>query len=277
MQLLQAFIGAFLISFICSLGGLSGGIILLPFQMIVLGIPSLPASAHNFIYNVMATPLGVMKYIKSKRMLAPLTKVLCLSSVPGVILGVVNRMYFFKNEILFRYFCFALILALSIKLLFSIKKQATKINPDATIEDTSEEKGIISYSFSGDKFEISYKKIAVTGFSVGFVGGMYGIGGAALITPILSGFFLLPVYTISGSTLLANCVNSLVGLIGFVLINFFLQGNSINVDFTMGITMGLAGLTGVYLGTCIQNRVPERIIKYILFVIMLFTAFKLIL
>lgn len=223
----------------------------------------------------MATPLGVMRYIKNKRMLAPLTKVLCYSSVPGVILGVVSRIYFFKNETLFRYFCFALILALSLKLLFSIK--SNKTNPDAAIEDVRDEKGIISYSFSGDKFEIQYNKIAITGFSVGFIGGMYGIGGAALITPILSGFFLLPVYTISGSTLLANCVNSLVGLAGFVFINFFLKGNSINVDFTLGIVMGIAGLTGVYLGSCIQNRVPERIIKYILFIMMLFTAVKLIL
>ena len=63
---IEAFLGAFFISLICSMGGLSGSVILLPFQILVLGINSITASAQNFIYNIIATPLGVITYIKNK-------------------------------------------------------------------------------------------------------------------------------------------------------------------------------------------------------------------
>lgn len=39
-------------------------------------------------------------------------------------------------------------------------------------------------------------------FIVGIVGGIYGIGGGAIVAPFLVTFFGLPVYTVAGATLM---------------------------------------------------------------------------
>jgi uncharacterized membrane protein YfcA len=47
---------AFVISFFCSMGGVSGAFLLLPFQMSVLNFTSPSVSSTNLIYNIVAIP-----------------------------------------------------------------------------------------------------------------------------------------------------------------------------------------------------------------------------
>ena len=63
---------AFVISFFTSMGGVSGAFLLLPFQVSVLGFTSPAVSPTNLVYNIVAIPSGVYRYIKEKRMAWPL-------------------------------------------------------------------------------------------------------------------------------------------------------------------------------------------------------------
>jgi uncharacterized membrane protein YfcA len=47
---------AIVISFFCSMGGVSGAFLLLPFQMSVLNFTSPSVSSTNLIYNIVAIP-----------------------------------------------------------------------------------------------------------------------------------------------------------------------------------------------------------------------------
>ena len=67
------FFVAFIVSFFTSMGGISGAFLLLPFQMSVLGYTSPSVSATNHVFNIIAIPSGVYRYIKEKRMVWPLT------------------------------------------------------------------------------------------------------------------------------------------------------------------------------------------------------------
>jgi uncharacterized membrane protein YfcA len=64
---------AFIVSFFTSMAGVSGAFLLLPFQMSVLQFTSPSVSATNFVFNIVAIPSGVYRYIREGRMAWPLT------------------------------------------------------------------------------------------------------------------------------------------------------------------------------------------------------------
>ncbi|MDP7417178.1 MAG: TSUP family transporter, partial [Desulfobacterales bacterium] len=66
------FLFAFLVSFFTSMGGVSGAFLVLPFQVSVLGFTGPAVSSTNLVYNLVAIPSGVYRYIKEGRMAWPL-------------------------------------------------------------------------------------------------------------------------------------------------------------------------------------------------------------
>ena len=63
---------AFVVSFFTSMGGVSGAFLLLPFQISILGFTSPAVSPTNLVYNIVAIPSGVYRYIREGRMAWPL-------------------------------------------------------------------------------------------------------------------------------------------------------------------------------------------------------------
>ena len=78
---------AFFVSFFTSMGGVSGAFLLLPFQVSILGYTAPSVSATNQVFNVVAIPSGVYRYIKEGRMLWPLTCAVTIGTLPGVFIG----------------------------------------------------------------------------------------------------------------------------------------------------------------------------------------------
>ena len=77
---------AFCISFFTSMAGVSGAFLILPFQMSVLGFTTPSVSATNFLYNLVGTPGGVIRYVREKRMLWPLACSIVSGTLPGVMI-----------------------------------------------------------------------------------------------------------------------------------------------------------------------------------------------
>ncbi len=97
---------AFVVSFFTSMGGVSGAFLLLPFQMSVLNYTAPSVSATNQLFNIIAIPSGVWRYIKEKRMLWPLTWVVIVGTLPGVIIGAWVRLAYLPDPKNFKCFVF---------------------------------------------------------------------------------------------------------------------------------------------------------------------------
>jgi len=113
-------------------------------------------------------------------------------------------------------------------------------------------------------------------FIVGIVGGIYGIGGGAIIAPFFMSIFGLPVYTVAGAALMGTFVTSVAGVIFFQGIAPFYPNMSVAPDWLLGSLFGLGGIAGMYLGARFQKFVPAKVIKWMLSAIIIFTAFKYI-
>jgi hypothetical protein len=106
---------------------------------------------------------------------------------------------------------------------------------------------------------------------VGLIGGIYGIGGGAIIAPFLVAIFGLPVYTIAGATLLSTFATSVVGVGFYQSVSPFYQAHGMLVapDWALGLRFGLGGIGGMYLGARAQRFVPARYLKIMLATILL--------
>jgi uncharacterized membrane protein YfcA len=64
---------ALVISFFASMGGISSAFLLLPFLMSALGYTAPSVGGTNHVFNIVAIPSGVYRYVKEGRMAWPLT------------------------------------------------------------------------------------------------------------------------------------------------------------------------------------------------------------
>jgi uncharacterized protein len=82
---------AYVIAVIATPAGISGAVLLLPFQVSVLGTPSPAVTPTNLLYNVVATPGALYRYWRQGQTGGRLTLILIAGTLPGVIAGSIIR------------------------------------------------------------------------------------------------------------------------------------------------------------------------------------------
>ena len=107
---------AFIVSFFTSMGGVSGAILLLPFQMSFLGYTNPSVSATNQLFNVVAIPSGVYRYFKEGRMVWPLTWAVIIGTLPGVLIGAIVRVTYLPNPKNFKLFAALVLLYVGVRM-----------------------------------------------------------------------------------------------------------------------------------------------------------------
>src|ERR1051326_6289948 len=86
-----ALAAAFGIAVVTTPAGVSGAVLLLPFQVTVLGTPSPAVTPTNLLYNVIASPGALYRYWRQGQTGGRLAPVLIAGTLPGVIAGSVIR------------------------------------------------------------------------------------------------------------------------------------------------------------------------------------------
>ena len=226
---------ALCVSFVTSMGGISGAFLLLPFQMSFLGYVNPSVSATNQFYNVVAIPSGVCRFIREGRMVWPLTWVVILGTLPGVFIGALIRVNWLPDARYFKVFVAMVLLYIGGRMLRDLLRKAPP-NAGPTAEQRFQEKARafrarqtegealpavrilewntrrVSYAFYGEEFSFPVRGVLALTFIVGIIGGVYGIGGGAIIAPFFVSFFRLPVYTVAGASLMGTFMTSVAGV-----------------------------------------------------------------
>ena len=297
---------AFVISFFTSMGGVSGAFLLLPFQVSFLGYTNPSVSATNQVFNIVAIPSGVYRYWREGRMVWPLTWIVIAGTLPGVFIGAFIRVLYLPDPVHFKLFASVILIFIGIQMVRDLLKRNAGINNKLKSElkfqelvkiysikvncnpETQAEKGLcpvrithfnlrrLGYTFYDESFDISIWGIFALSFIVGIAGGIYGIGGGAIIAPFLITFFGLPVYTVAGAALMGTFVTSLAGVGFYHALALLYPDMSIAPDWLLGILFGVGGVAGMYLGARCQKFVPAKAIKLMLTGIIIFTAVKYI-
>jgi uncharacterized membrane protein YfcA len=130
----------------------------------------------------------------------------------------------------------------------------------------------IAFEFHGEVHEVSTAGIALLSLAVGVVGGIYGIGGGAIMAPFLVSVFGLPVYTVAGASLAGTLVTSVAGVVFYQSIAPFFPHLEVAPVWGVGLLLGVGGLAGTYSGARLQKHLPASVIKWMLVLIIIATA-----
>ncbi len=299
-SVITPFIAGFAVAFFCSMGGVSGANLLLPFQMSFLGYTTPSVSATNHLFNVVAIPSGVYRFMREGRMVWPLTWMVIAGTIPGVFLGVFARVQYLPNPITFKFFAGLVLLYIGSVMVKSLLKktsaEAEKASAECRFQEMvnkyykgdkgqktlpkTEVKSLsltkMEYTFYGETFSVNPMVVFSLSALVGIVGGIYGIGGGAIIAPVFIAMFNLPVYTIAGACLMGTFLTSLVAVLLYQAIAPFYPNLIVAPDWLLGLLFGFGGMVGMYLGARAQKFVPAKIIKWLLAFILVFTALRYI-
>lgn len=292
---------AFLVSILTSMGGVSGAFLLLPFQMSVLHFTTPSVSATNFVYNIVAIPSGVYRYIREGRMAWPLTWVVIIGTLPGVFIGYYLRVLYLPDPKNFKLFVGCVLLYIGARLLYETTPRSKRgkkemklledkfqeharrlrdahaarvsagLPPEAVVKPLEYSLKRVAYEFWGQRFSFSTPGMFLMAFLVGVVGGTYGIGGGAIIAPFCVAVFQLPVYTVAGAALMSTFLTSMAGVAFYSLIPAA-SGLSTSPDWALGLLFGAGGFAGMYCGARLQKFVPQSAIKCLLGLLIGFVA-----
>jgi uncharacterized membrane protein YfcA len=216
--------------------GVSGAVFLIPVQISILDTPSPAVTPTNFLYNLIAIPGALLRFHREDRLAGPLTRLLVLGTLPGVIAGAVIRVELLDQGNAFLLVVAAVLIPLGAWLAFATQR------PPASSPDRNRRRVIIA--------------LALT---VGTVGGIYEIGGGSILGPILVGFGFT-VFEVAPAALAATFLTSIAGVLTYALLSIGGDGD-IAPDWALGIGMGLGGLAGAYLGVRLQTRLPEKLLR----------------
>ena len=234
-----ALIAAFVVASVASPVGVSGAVLLLPFQVSVLGTPSPAVTPTNLLYNIVATPGALFRYWRQAQTGGSLTRILLLGTLPGVVVGAIVRVEFLPSARAFDAVIALVLVPLGCWLL--AHPQTASVEPS---------------------IELSNTVLALVAAGVGCVGGIYGIGGGSILAPILVGSGRSPV-EVAPATLASTFVTSIAGVVTFVVLSMEHQG-AVAPDWGVGIALGIGGLAGGYTGALLQPRLPEAGIRRLL-------------
>jgi uncharacterized membrane protein YfcA len=238
---------AFVIAVIATPAGISGAVLLLPFQVSVLGTPSPAVTPTNLLYNVIATPGALYRYWRQGQTGGRLALVLMAGTLPGVIAGSVIRVELIPGPKIFDLVVSGVLLPLGVWLTATrAVRPADPARPPRHIPSP-----------------------ALIGLSclVGCAGGIYGIGGGSILSPVLIGAGR-PAADVAPAALAATFVTSVAGVATFAILAVHHSG-SVAPDWPTGVALGLGGLAGGYTGARIQARLPDTLIQRIVGILVL--------
>lgn len=269
---------AFIISFFTSMVGISGAFLLLPFQMSVLNYTAPSVSATNLVYNLVATPGGVYRYLREGRMVWPLVWVIVVGTLPGIAIGYTLRVRYLPDPRDFELFAGLVLLYIGYRVLAEFlprqrmpRAEATSSQPVTAIRMLRFSLVRASFSFGEQVFLFSVPAMFLLALVVGVIGGTYGIGGGAIIAPFCVALFGLPVHAIAGAAIAGTLFTSVAGVALYSLLPAP-AGMATQPDWALGLLLGLGGFAGMYFGARFQKRVPQRVLKLLLGLLLLLLA-----
>jgi uncharacterized membrane protein YfcA len=295
------------ISTFTSMGGVSGAFLLLPFQVSILNFTSPSVSPTNLVFNIVAIPSGVYRFIREGRMNWPVTWVVILGTLPGIFVGALIRVNWMLNPKNFKLFVGCVLLYIGLRLLYeqtprAKRKKGKILEFEARVQERLKKvlvesghttgRGLplaarvktvswslrsVTYEFLGETFTFNAPALFLLALVVGLIGGTYGIGGGAIIAPFLAAIFELPIYTIAGAALLGTFITSVAGVVFYsVIAPFYTNIGPVAPDWALGALFGIGGFCGMYFGARLQKFFSAKVIRIGLGIVISFLALRYI-
>jgi len=244
---------------------------------------------HNLMAVILSPIIAVPKYFKEKRVAIPLA--LCVASgvVFGALIGPQIPMSLSAYKFWFGIITFVIGLRLAYETTNMYRQKKQKLtevskNFEARVKEMKQTKNWdalategfkvdnfsikeLTFTFWGQQFTISPVVAALGGFCIAIIASMFGLGGGFMLVPYLASVFVLPMFMVSGTSILIVLVNSVVAIGSYL-------AKGATPDF-MYIGFFLAGVAGgSYLGPIFSKYYKEKYLRWLLAAVLLFYGLR---
>ncbi len=107
----------------------------------------------------------------------------------------------------------------------------------------------------------------LTGATGGFFSGLTGVGGGAVMVPLLTSLLRLPQHLAHGTSLAIVIFVATSGLIGY--------WRTDNVDWGLAPWLAIGGASGAYIGAVTMSRLAPRLLRLVFGVFLLSVAIRM--
>jgi uncharacterized membrane protein YfcA len=230
--------------------GMGGGSLMTPLLILVFGIKPVVAVGTDLAYAAITKTAGGFLHLRKGTVQPSLAFWLAAGSCPGAVLGVIMLDRLGLDDVLLPLIAAALLLTGALVLLRALMSRGA-----------NERESIV--------LSARHKVAAVAlGASVGFVLGLTSAGSGTLIAiGLILGFRLAPLRVVGTDVFHAAI------LLWVAAIAHLFSGN---VDLTLTATILIGSLPGVWLGTQLSARLPERGLRPALGVVLLSSGLALL-
>ena len=230
--------------------GMGGGSLMTPLLILVFGIKPVVAVGTDLAYAAITKTAGGFLHFRRGTVQTDLALWLAAGSCPGAVLGVVLLERLGLHDILLPLIAGALLLTGTLVLFRALMSQGANERSEVVLDTR-------------------HKVAAVAlGAAVGFVLGLTSAGSGTLIAiGLILGFRLLPLRVVGTDVFHAAI------LLWVAAIAHLFSGN---VDLLLTATILLGSLPGVWLGTSLATKLPERGLRPALGIVLLTSGLALL-
>lgn len=236
--------------------GVSGGLLLLPVLLTAFGLPPTVASATNLLFNIVSTPAGIARHIRQHSLDRRLALLLAGTAAPAAVAGALTNIFWLGDSAIFRYLVAGLLVAVGASLLLP------RPRGDRAAQQLTSGTAVTAV-------------LLVTGLASGALGGFYGLGGAVLAAPaalLITGW---PTSRVSGAALITTLTVSVTGLATYAVADLAGATQVQTPHWPIGLALGAGGLVGAWLAVRFAPRVPDRLLRTGLAVLVVLGALRL--
>ena len=230
---------------VSGLFGVGGGIVLVPYLVLVRGWGQKQAQATSLVMVAMAATAGLVQYAVAGQVIWAAGAAILVGGLIGAMVG---------SALVARLTSWVLQVAFAGLLIVAAARMVTTSVSDGPGTPPDIDAGIV----------VAY---VACGLAMGILSALFGIGGGILLVPLLVTAFGYDVRLAAGTSL------SVMGLIA--LVGALRQSRQGMTDWRAGALLGLGGIVGGLIGAALAQRLPLVVLTWLFAALLAFTAVRL--
>ncbi|AVQ34459.1 sulfite exporter TauE/SafE family protein [Staphylococcus muscae] len=268
MSIIILLLVGFLSAVIGSIVGIGGGIIIVPTLIyfgvtldVLHGITPQTAIGTSSIILIVTGLTSSLGYLKQKQVDVKNGMIFLIGIIPGALIGAYLSQFLTLHSFN-RYFGIFLIF---VSILLMIRH---KIPPIQAFQQERYMKSFTDAHGETYRYGVVPSVAVVLSFLIGLTSGLFGIGGGALMTPLMLLVFRFPPHVAVGTSMMMIFFSSITGSVGHIILGHVVWGYS--------LILIVASWIGAKLGVRINRSVKSDTVVLILRMVMLVLGIYLI-
>jgi uncharacterized membrane protein YfcA len=230
---------------VSGLFGVGGGLVLVPYLVLVRGWGQKQAQATSLVMVAMAAAAGLVQYAVAGNVVWTAAGLVLVGGLIGAVAGsaLVARLRNWVLQVAFA----VVLLAAALRMITTPVSDAGAVPPE--IDPT---------------IAVAY---VVSGVAMGLLSALFGIGGGILLVPLLVTAFGYDIRLAAGTSLAVMGPIALTGALR--------QSRQGTTDWRSGAMLGLGGIVGGIVGAALAQRMPLTVLTWLFAALLIFTAVRL--